>query len=139
MNTEAANIILERGVRFKLPAPLGLRVPITIRPLRLGTLYEMSRLTAEHKLEDQLLSPPLPAVAEVIAAAVLNNRLLIRLFLRPMAQWLLNSLTAKGLTELYAVVRRMSDPNPFTAITVSLVATAKALTELRAGRETEGS
>ena len=45
----AANAILERGVRFRLPAPFWKRLLrkdyVTIRYLKLGTIVEMSRAT----------------------------------------------------------------------------------------------
>ena len=146
MRAESARLLLERGVKFRLPAPLLLKwlLPrhLVIRGLKLGTLLEVARLTEEYQLEEHLLDPPLNRLSEVLAVAVLNDRLLIRYLRKPLARWLLWGVTSEGLLELWSVVRAMCDPAPFMTITTWVVTETRSLLAPRAqvGQvETEGS
>ena len=55
----AANVILNRGVRFRLPAPFYKRWLkkdyVTIRYLKAGTILEISRVVVENDLENAVL------------------------------------------------------------------------------------
>jgi len=82
----AANLLLERGVRFNITdAPFYFRLiglnPLIIRPLFPGTIMEISRTILEENLEK--ISPDeavikMPAICKVIAIAVLNDKRKLR-------------------------------------------------------------
>ena len=84
---KAANVILIRGVRFRLPAPFWTRWLkkdwVTISHLKAGTIFEIARVVVAEGLEDvaglsdhEFLIKSIPACARCIAIAVLNDNAL---------------------------------------------------------------
>lgn len=78
----AANLLLERGVRFNITdAPfyfrfIGLKT-ITIRPLYPGTIMELSRVILEEgieKIDHAKAIEKIEAICRVIAIAMLNDK-----------------------------------------------------------------
>lgn len=142
MREEACDMLLGRGVQWRLPVPPPLRwllprgVRLCIRHLRLGTLLEIERLSVRHRLEERLLDQPPDVLAEITALAVLNDRRLIRLLRRPLTQWLLHYVTVDSLVELWGIILRLSRVEDFTRITASIV-TMSTLTRPRTGHDSE--
>jgi hypothetical protein len=118
-NTErlAADTILERGVRVKLPAPFFLRlfsrnVHLTLRQPRYGTLLHVARISlkagfditkldsgdinAAHEIISQYARP----VARIAAILFLDSKWKIKLFSRILANWLIWKLTPRKMAEI---------------------------------------
>jgi hypothetical protein len=82
---KAAEAILEKGVRFRLPAPFYKKWFkkdfVSIHPLKAGTILEISRIVLENKLEDaiamgdyEFLLNSVDPCAQCIAIAILNDK-----------------------------------------------------------------
>lgn len=122
----AANLLLDRGVRFTIPdAPLLWRLfrlhRIHIRPLRGGTIAEISRLIDLYQLEDMSLpnsaNQKLSAISEVIAVAMLNSKCKIAHFTGRLAKLLLWKVPAHVLTDIYFVIAGVNRLSDFMIIT----------------------
>ena len=132
MNPElhAAYAVMERGVRAKVRAPLFLRLigiktlPITLRKLYAGTLFRVSAIylstgistedlketSTEHALE--LMQKHGDAIYQAVACALINSKLLGRLFTKPLASYLKENLTMREtqvLLELCLLYNGVSD------------------------------
>lgn len=141
----ATDLLLGRGVQFDLPVPPWAKylMPkrlrrLKIRHLKAGTILEIERLALKHKLYDEPLTPQVRVLAEVIAVAILNDRLLIPLFRRVFTEWLLWGISSDSLLELFAITRELCQLEGFTAITIWTIITMP-MTRVRMGREEEGS
>lgn len=124
MNTEkhAAEILLDRGVAWPVKAPWFLRilgkktVKITIKALRLGTLLELSRLYAAAGIDiNEIEKDPqatirnyLKPVCLIVAVCILNSKIRIRLFARPLARFILGRFTANMLLEVMMFITTFS-------------------------------
>ena len=136
----ATDLLLKRGVRFTLPYSRYLRwaIPkrwrsVTIRSLRAGTILEIERLQLMHHLSDHPLTPEVAVLAEIIALAVLNSRMRIKLFRRPLTQWLLWGISSESLLELFGIVCKLNRIEDFTNITIWTLLTAR-MTQVRMGQ-----
>lgn len=126
----AANSILKRGIRYKIPAPLFFRLlgrktlGITITQLTAGTELRVAALMAEKgitesKLEKDpslILQEHYNDIVRIVAISTLN-----RFSISTLAMWwrmnLLKSITVWQLWELYISVRQYSGTKPFMNIT----------------------
>lgn len=140
IRNQATDLLLERGVQFALPLPhyLAWAIPkrwrqLTIRHLKAGTILEIERLVLLHKLSDNPLTPEVAVLAEIIALAVLNSRMQIKLFRRPLTQWLLWGISSESLLELFGIVRTLNRLEDFTTITIWTLLTAR-MTQARMGQ-----
>lgn len=127
-----ADNLLERGVRFKIPAPFFLRlvgkkkVGVTIRPIKFGTLLAMSRLSAElnadiDTISDGSINQAMEMVqkhgatlTEWVATAILNRKGLIKRFSKPLGRYLGWKLTPAKLSELFMLVVLLCGIQDFT-------------------------
>ncbi len=145
---KVANLLLERGVRFKLPAPFFLRLlglhKLTIRPFKVGTLLEISRLVVKHKLDKALLETDsefllktLRPISECMALAILNSKWKIKLFKKPLARYLL-AVSTNELIEMFTVVLRLNRVSDFTNITKFFSLQAVSLLAPNLGQERNG-
>lgn len=127
----AADVLLDRGVRVKLPAPFWYRLlgkryqhHILHRP-KLGTLVAMSRVSAQIELDfDKLTDGTFreayavvdrygALVARWVAIALLNDRRSIERMADRLANRLLWGLTTEQLAELFTVVVLLSGVQDF--------------------------
>lgn len=124
----AAHAILERGVRFRLPAPFWKRWLkkdyITIRHLKPGTILEISRVVLESGIEEALiandfefLSKAIDPVAECIAIAILNDKKDIERKTERLKNKLLWQVSPESLVEIYAKIAMMNRVGDFTTVT----------------------
>ncbi len=128
---QAANSILNRGLRYKLPAPVLLKffgkkhINLNIRQLCLGTELRIAAILADKGLTDEKIEGCDPAklmiehyndILRIVALASLNRKIIIRpaIWLRV---WLLKRLTVWQLFELYSSIRQYSGLGPFMNIT----------------------
>lgn len=124
----AANAILERGVRFRLPAPFYKRWLkkdwITIRHLRAGTILEFSRIVIKHDLESaillgdyELLMKTIEPCARCIAIAILNDKRKIERQADRLTKRLLWKVSTESLVELFVKISLLNRVSDFTRIT----------------------
>lgn len=120
---EAAERLLDRGVRFRLPAPFFSRLLkrdcIDIRPLKAGTILEFSIVVIENKLDEALekedwhfLQHSIKPVARCVAIAILNTKEGIEMETDQLTEKLLWKIPAGKLIEMFRVIAvqtRMSD------------------------------
>lgn len=125
---KAANAILERGVRFRLPAPFFKkwlkRDWATIRHLKAGTILEFSRVVIEHGLENavlmgdyELLLKAIEPCARCIAIAILNDKRKIERKADRLAKQLLWRISAESLIEIFVKISLLNRVSDFTTIT----------------------
>ena len=128
MRLEAAERILERGVRFRLPAPFLLRLVrlnrLNIKPMKAGTILEFSRVVLEHKLEEavalekyEFLTKSIEPVARCLAIAILNDRKKIEKRTDELQKWLLWRISPQLLIEMFLTVEPMTRTSNFLIIT----------------------
>lgn len=148
---KAIDMLVRRGVRFRLPAPRFLRwlLPshVTIRHLHLGTILMIDKVAKRYDLNKLLISTNAIELAGelskplslALAYAVLNNLLLIRLF-APLLAWLLRwGITPQGLSDLWRAVEQMSDIEAFINSTTSMSKITKMIVmTAMVGHESEG-
>lgn len=124
----AAHAILERGVRFRLPAPFYKRWLkkdyVTIRHLKAGTIFEISCVVLESGIEQALiagdfefLSKTIKSVAECIAIAILNDKKAIEDKTEKLKNKLLWEVSSESLIELFNNIVLMNRVGIFTTAT----------------------
>jgi hypothetical protein len=123
IRVQAAERILDRGVRFRLPASFLSRLlrrdRIDIRPLRAGTILEISRVVVGEGISEAIamenwsfLEKSIRPVAKCIAIAILNDEILINKKLEALTRKLIWRVPAGTLVEMFQVVEaqnRLSD------------------------------
>lgn len=147
MESKAIDLILERGVRFRLTAPrwkrwLGLDF-LTIKPPKTGSVlliagemlrYELGAM--ELLLTEKPTQKQFEGVARVVAIAVLGRRATYERRVNKLSERLRREVQWASLLELYAVVEQMLRVEDFQRTTVSLA--SKVLTMMRV-KEKKGS
>lgn len=125
---KAANAILERGVRFRLPAPFYKRWLrrdwTTIRHLKAGTILEFSRVVLEHGLESavllgdyELLLKTIEPCARCIAIAILNDEQKIERRADRLTRKLLWEISTESLVEIFVKISLLNRISDFMTIT----------------------
>ena len=125
---DAAEILLDRGVRFWLPAPFFQRLFkknfIDIRPLRAGAILEFSRVVVANKLDEalekedwKLLEQTINPVARCVAIAMLGTKERIERETDGLTEKLLWKVPAGKLVEIFRVTAAQNRLTAFTSIT----------------------
>lgn len=146
---KAAETILDRGVRFIMPAPVLLKWMrlnrITVRPLRPGTILEISRVVVSNELEEALmltefsqLEKSIEPLTKCIALSVLNGKLKIRLFSRILTKMLLWKLDTLQLLEMFIRIKELNAVTDFMSITGFYCQQAQMMTKPNLGQENGG-
>ena len=153
---QAANTLLERGVRFPIPAPFLLRVfgkknvGLTIHQPKMGTLIYLSEGFVSMgidpaTLEDGDIGKAYGLVAlhgkvmcRMMAVAVLNSRWKIRLFAKLLGNLLRWRLTAKLLADLFMMITALSGVQYFTS-TIRFLPATNLMKVRNLSPKTEGS
>jgi hypothetical protein len=154
MNVEkhAADILLDRGVSWPVPAPWFLRilgkkkVKITVKALKLGTLYELSGLYASMGIREEdlkkdphvLIRDHMKTVCQVTAICILNSRIRIRLFSKPLARFIFHRFTANMLLEVMIFIATFSGVTAFIN-TIGLIGDMRITTPKDPGPRDQGS
>lgn len=119
----AANLLLQRGVRFRVDAPFFFRIfrkkQIVIKPLYPGTIVEISRIILEEKLEyitRQQANEKINSVCRVIATAMFNNKKKLRK-VENLSRRLENSIPTFQLFQIYLHIANLNEHVDFTIIT----------------------
>lgn len=157
MTTEyrATNELLQRGVRVKARAPLLLRlilikhITLHIRPATFGALLRMGRwyLSAgimQSDLEDVTVEKAMALmvrkgeyISKAVASALLRDKWRTKLFLRPYARWLRESLPPSellGIMQIYVLQGGLED----FIVTTRLVS-GKTISSPKLGQKTKKS
>lgn len=148
---QAADAILERGVRFRLPAPFYKRLLrkdyVTIRHLKAGTIIEFSRVVIESKMENaialgdyEFLLKCVEPCARCIAIAVLNDKRKIAREAGKLTKRLLWRVEPASIVELFLKISVMNRVSDFTDITKYLLTmTSMMMSPKNLGHEEDGS
>lgn len=119
----AANLLLQRGVRFTVDAPLLWRLfrknVIEIKPLYAGTIVEISRIILENNLEKstkQQAAEKIDIVCRLIATATLNGKKEMAR-VDKLAQRLKRHVPTYQLFQIYLHVANINEHVDFTIIT----------------------
>lgn len=124
----AANAILERGVRFRMPALFLKRLLkrdwVTIHHLKAGTILEFSRVVIEHDLENaillgdyEFLMKSVEPCARCIAIAILNDKQKIERKADKLTKQLLWKISAESLIDIFVKISLLNRASDFTRIT----------------------
>jgi hypothetical protein len=124
----AAERILDRGVRFLLPASFFQRLfrlnRIEIHPLKGGTILEFSRVVILAGLEDSVLKgdwtfleKSIEPVARCVAISILNDEDKIRKNADKLSKKLLWNLPAGTLVEIFRTISELNRVSDFMNIT----------------------
>ncbi|MDN5291814.1 MAG: hypothetical protein PWQ06_2053 [Anaerophaga sp.] len=124
---KAAETILDRGVRFKMPAPFLIRIlrlnRIRVKPFRPGTILEFSRIILDNDLESaesatvEQLHLKIKPIARCIAVSILNSRVRIKWFTGIYSKWLLWRTHYLNLIEMFVTLKELNAAHDFTSIT----------------------
>ena len=113
---KAADVLLDNGVYFETEGLFGRNKRWTIRPSKLGTLYEITRLYLRHEIDmDKFELNPMKEAneitnisakdyAKVVAIAVLNSRWKIKFFKGILANYFYWKITPKKLLQIMFIV-----------------------------------
>ncbi len=115
IRVQAAERILDRGVRFRLPASFLSRLlrwdRIDIRPLRAGTILEISRVVVGEGLGEAIamenwsfLEKSIQPVAKCIAIAILNDKIRIIKKAEKLTGELIWKMPAGTLVEIFQII-----------------------------------
>lgn len=153
---DAADALLDRRLRVRLPAPWFLRamgkktVSVWVKRPAYGTLLMMARLTAQMDIDLKMLREKgtellFPLIAEqgvtaslIIAHGLLRGRLSHLLLARPLAWYLRWHMNARSMAELTKAIMVTSGAEDFVSITTSEI-TMKVTTPMMGRLTTEGS
>jgi hypothetical protein len=151
MNIEkhAAEILLDRGVAWPVPAPWFLRIlgrrTISIKALRLGTLFELSLLYASMGITEEdfkdphkLIREDMKTVCLITAICILNSRFLIRMFSKPLARFVINEFTANMQLEVMIFIATYSGAGSFLS-TIRLIGDLSVTAPKNLSPENQGS
>lgn len=148
---KAANAILDRGVRFRLPAPFYKRWlgkdSVTIRYLKAGTIIEFSRVVVENELENaialgdyEFLLKSVEPCTRCIAIAILNDKEKIAGETEKLTQRLLWGVAPESIIEVFMKISVMNRVSDFTDITKYLLTmTAMMMSPKNLGQDEDGS
>lgn len=152
---QAANALLEHGIKVQVTAPLLFRlfgkrtVSVVIRPPYMGTLYRISAINSgagitEEVLEtldtlpvDQMNLKYIRPMAKVAATAILNNYWACMLFALPLALWLQWHMSQRQLMSVSFIINKLNGKKTFTN-TIRLAAGLQ-ITAPNLSQENQGS
>ncbi len=147
---EAAERILNRGARFRLPAPFLSRLlkrnVITVRPLKAGTILAFSINVVENGLEEatkksgfEFLSSSIEPVAKCMAIAILNDEKKIERGADKLAKKLLWKVPRELLVKMFLTVSTMNRVSDFKPITRFFATQMMMMMSPKLGLEKSGS
>lgn len=137
----AIDLMLERGVRFRLTAPLWQRWLqldwVTIQPPKVGTVFLILREMMQYELDDlSLIVSEKPTerqaegVARVVAVAILGKKATDEEKIQNLTNRL-NEVAWDSLLELYSIINQMLQIDSFRNTTASLGAIAMSLMRVK--------
>jgi len=127
---ESGSVLLDQGIRFKIPFFFWLKLPLTIRPLRPGTITAISQQVllleqveeSENMVQELLKTGNNLAIhCRIVAIGAMNGPFMIPLFTR-IITWLLKwkiKSTAELLAYVSIVYRQMDAERFFFIMTLT--------------------
>lgn len=119
----AANLLLQRGVRFKVDVPFFYRLfrrdVIEIKPLYAGTIVEISRIILAENLENirrDEVNEKISSVCRLIATAMLNGKRRLK-EVEKLARRLEKRVPTYQLFQIYVHIANINNHADFTTIT----------------------
>lgn len=150
LQIDAASLLMQRGVQFKLPALffwdrlLG-RNKVVVRPPLVYTVMEMCRVALAAELDtyiDNIAVVPTPAhlsaIARVVAIAICRDKRTIDRRAERLAKHIEMHVQAESLLTIYQAVMAMTGVKNFWMVTVSLKGVVEMTTAIR-GKKENGS
>jgi hypothetical protein len=145
----AANRILNRGVRFQLPAPFFTRLfrrnVIEVRPLYPGTILEFATIVLENNLEEattlsdyESLVKSTKPVARCIAVSMLNDERKIEEQTDKLQHRLLWKVQPELLVKIYLTRSELNRTSDFMNITRYFVIQTLMMMNPNLGQESDG-
>lgn len=146
---QAAERILNRGVRFRLPAPFFSRLlrlnRITVCPLYPGTILEFAIIVLENKLEEaleksdyEMLVMSIKPIARCVAVSILNDEQKIERETDKLQQWLLWKVHPELLIQMFRTVAKLNRTSDFLNITRYYVVQTSMMMNPNLGQEENG-
>lgn len=133
----AAETILDRGVRLKMPAPSILKLlrlnRLNVKPQRAGTILEFAKVVTTHQLENcaakgfAALEKEIEPCCRCIAISLLNRRLMIKWFTSRVTKWLIWQYKTSNLIRAFLIIFEMNSAANFSIITKFYVTTTKTM------------
>ncbi len=150
----AASVILDRGVQWKFAAPWYLRIfgkqhiSISIKSIRLFTLFEISRLYCQmgfnpddsdnDKALPALIQTHGKAVVRIAAKAALNSQIKQRLFTGWLTRFMIMNCTPGQLLEMTMFIATFSNAEAFLN-TIRLIGELRMTKPKNLSQEEQGS
>jgi len=146
---EAAQRILNRGVRFKLPAPFFTRLfrrnVIEVRPLYPGTILEFATIVLKNNLEEvitlsdyAMLEKAIKPVARCIAVSMLNDEQRIEKQTDELQKKLLWKIQPELLVKMFLTISELNRTSDFMNITRYFVLQTSMMMNPNLGQEENG-
>ncbi len=146
---DAARHLLDRGVRFRLPAPFWLkwlRPSITLRSHKAGTILCFSETVLKHDLENAVLAgnneqlaKSIKPITECLAISALNDYFKIKLLKKLLSKYLLWQVDKQALIEMFLIAFEMNNSKDFIAITKWYLHQMKMMMNPNLGQMEKGS
>jgi hypothetical protein len=149
-----AETILEKGVRVQLPAPFFLpfrkNVGLILRQPKAGTLFYTANIFVRSGIDinnlatgdigeaHQVVVKNMKPMVRIIAALFLNSKWKIKLFCRPLANWLMWKLTARKMGEIAVLAIAYGGVQNFTT-TIRLIGAMRITAPKNLSPTDEGS
>lgn len=142
----AANLLLQRGVRFTVDVPFFYRLfhrnVIEIKPLCAGTIVEISRIILAENLENikrNEVNEKISSVCRIVATAMLNGKKQLKK-VDKLARRLEKRVPAYQLFQIYVHIANINQHTDFTIITSYFSRKMnQILTRKLPGQESKGS
>lgn len=145
---QAAEQLLQRGVRFKLPAPFLLRwlhPSITIRAQKAGTMFMFSEVVLKNELEKAVLLnnhehlvKSIHPIANCLAISALNSYVKIKFFKKLLSKYLIWQVSKETLVEMFLLVHELNNTKDFKIITKFYVQQMRTMMNPNLGQGTIG-
>ena len=145
---KAAEQLIQRGVRFKLPAPFllrWLRPSITIKAHKPGAILHFSEAVLKAKLEEALLLKDVEQLAKsikplcnCIAISSLNGYLKIKFFKKIVANYLMWQVDKETLIEMFLLIYEINNTKDFKTITKFYIQQTRAMMNPNLGQGVNG-
>lgn len=146
---QAAGQLLDRGVRFRLPAPFWLRwlrPSLTLRAHKAGTILRFSEVVLKNDLEaaallgdTEHLHKSIKPLTECLAISALNGYLRIKLFTWIVKWYLLWQVEKDTLIEMFLLAFELNNAKGFTIITKWYIQQMKMMLNPNLGQMENGS
>lgn len=150
IRSNAAQLILDKGLRFKIPAPFLSRLfgrdKVVIKSLRAGTIFEFASVVIDNKLEEalmesnsEMLSKSINAISLCIAIAILNDKKKIKRYSKRLSERLMWKISVNSLIDVFHKISILNRVSDFMNITKFFVIQTSTMMNVRGSGQMKGS